>query len=216
MEPSRLERSWIPIRILERNKRFFACAFCDLGTRPQFPHVSSFRTLLSTGGADSALGVIEDMDGSGDAIGNAVVPVEPTTSASVVEEHPRAPEDPIFQQVIQNSDEVRVTSFKPLSPVNCVAAVDFDNRIEKSMLYGGCYIITAPKKCEKCGSARDEETQQYGDEGVIACAKGPCAMKVEFFQCKNSMCRALTHSEGREAPRSPQPRKCSNTCIHAP
>ena len=66
------------------------------------------------------------------------------------------------------------------------------------MLNGGCYIITAPKKCEKCGSVRDEETKHYGDEGVIACAKGPCAMKVEFFRCNSSMCRALIHSEGRE------------------
>ena len=111
MEPSRFERRWIPIRVLERNKRFFACAFCDLGTRPQCPHVSSFRTLLITGAADSALGIIEDMDGSGDAIGNSFVSDEPSTSASVVEEQSQAPEDPIFQPVIQNSDEVRVTSF---------------------------------------------------------------------------------------------------------
>ena len=80
----------------------------------------------------------------------------------------------------------------------CVTAVDFDNRIEKIMLTGDCYTITAPKKCEKCGSVRDEETKKYGAEGVIVCAKRPCAMKVDFFQCKNWMCRALTHSEGRE------------------
>ena len=114
MEPSRLDRRWIPIRILERNNRCFACAFCDLGTRPRCPHVSSFRTLLSTVAADSALDIIEDMAGSGDAIGNPSVPVEPTPSASVVEEHPQASEDHIFQPLIQNSDEVGVTSFKLL------------------------------------------------------------------------------------------------------
>lgn len=104
---------------------------------------------------------------------------------------------------IENSSESlinqEISSFLPLAPISCIAAVRLDEHVCSLAKKGLIFNVECPLRCTFCSSERDESSKQIIKNGILHCSVGPCRMHLESFHCSNNHCNRRFIADGRES-----------------
>ncbi len=166
-----------PVRVTMKGGERFICAFCDTTYGSNCHHVKAVKSI--PGGC----------------------PEEESETKSARKEDKEMEEAymPFLEEdKFESMAERDHISHLPLSPVNCVKALEVDFAVVRSAVDRKPYFLEAPPVCSACGSARNSKTRKIWKDGVIMCTIGPCVLHTEEFSCSNdSFCSAKIKAEGR-------------------